>query len=49
VIGSLGILLKAKEKGILLNIQQILELIDKTDFRVHPDVRNKVLHQAGEI
>ncbi len=48
IIGSLGILIKAKEKGVIKTVREVLELIDKTDFRISQTVREKVLEEAGE-
>ena len=48
IIGSLGILIKAKEKGVIKSVKDILELIDKTDFRISQSVREKILKRAGE-
>lgn len=49
IIGSLGILIKAKEKGVIKSVREILTLIDKTDFRVSQSVREKVLKESGEL
>lgn len=49
IIGSLGILIKAKEKGVIKSVREILTLIDKTDFRVSRSVREKVLKESGEL
>lgn len=48
-IGSLGVLIKAKEKGVIREVREILELINQTDFRISPSVREAVLMQSGEI
>lgn len=49
IIGSLGILIKAKEKGVIKSVAVILDLIDKTDFRISGPIRNAVLSIAGEL
>jgi len=49
IIGSLGILIKAKEKGVIKSVREILTLIDKTGFRVSQSVREKVLKESGEL
>jgi predicted nucleic acid-binding protein len=48
IIGSLGVLIKAKEKGVIKTVREIFELIDKTNFRISPSVREIVLKQVGE-
>lgn len=48
-IGSLGVLVKAKERGVINEVREILELIDRTDFRISPLVRDAVLRQSGEL
>lgn len=48
-VGSLGVLIKAKEKGVIKEVREIIELIDQTDFRISPSVREAVLRQSGEL
>lgn len=48
-IGSLGILIKAKERGVIIEVREILELIDRTDFRISQSIREVVLKQSGEL
>lgn len=48
-IGSLGILIKAKERRVIYEVKEILELIDRTDFRISQSVREAVLKQSGEL
>lgn len=49
VTGTLGILLKAKKAGIILEIAPILKDIKKNGFYVSEDVEQMVLRAAGEI
>ncbi|MEL7124389.1 MAG: DUF3368 domain-containing protein, partial [Bacteroidota bacterium] len=49
IIGSLGVLLKAKEKEVIDSVKDTLDLIDKTDFRISEAVRTKILVQSEEI
>jgi predicted nucleic acid-binding protein len=49
IIGSLGVLLKAKEKGVIPNLLEILKEIDKTDFRISESIKEKLLGEAGEF
>jgi predicted nucleic acid-binding protein len=48
-IGSLGVLIKAKEKGVIKEVREVLGLIDQTDFRISPSIREAVLRQSGEL
>jgi len=48
-IGSLGLLLMAKEKGVIRKVSEILALIDQTNFRISSSVREAVLRQSGEL
>lgn len=49
IIGSLGVLIKAKEMGVIKSVRAILTLIDKTNFRISSSIREKVLKEAGEL
>lgn len=49
IIGSLGVLIKAKEMGVIKSVREILILIDKTDFRISSSIREKVLKEVGEL
>ena len=48
IIGSLGVLLKAKEKGVINSVAEILILIGQTDFRISESITKKLLEEAGE-
>lgn len=49
VIGTLGVLLLAKQKGRLEAVRPvILELIDKISFRISPTIVNRALSHIGE-
>ncbi len=48
IIGSLGVLIKAKEKGVIQSVEEILKLIDQTDFRISDAIRKAILKVAGE-
>ena len=47
-MGSLGVLLIAKQKDVIKSVSQVLNLIDGTNFRISDKVRAKILEQAGE-
>ncbi len=49
IIGSLGVLLKAKQKGVIPSLLEVIQEIDKTDFRVSEAIKLKLLGEAGEF
>lgn len=48
VIGTLGVLIRAKETGLISHIKPVLEQMKLTDFRVSDDLFKAVLAKAGE-
>ena len=46
--GSFGLLLRAKQEGILASIKPIIERIRKTNFRYSEKLLDSILEQAGE-
>ena len=46
--GSLGVLLKAKESGIIPELRSVLLKIQQTNFRFSEKVLNEILQIAGE-
>ena len=48
VIGTLGILLKAKQNGLILSLRPVLEQIKQTDFRITATLIKAILFDAGE-
>jgi len=46
--GTLGILLMAKEAGLISAVKPVLEELRQTDFRMSPRVYQAVLHKADE-
>jgi predicted nucleic acid-binding protein len=49
IVGLLGILLLAKEKGFVSVIKPLLDdLINKAKFRVSEDLYQKIIFNAGE-
>jgi predicted nucleic acid-binding protein len=48
IIGSLGVLVKAKERGAIDSVSAILKLIDQTNFRISKSVKAEILKQSGE-
>jgi predicted nucleic acid-binding protein len=48
IIGSLGILLKAKQKEVIKSVASMLEKIEQTNFRVSKVVKEELLKRANE-
>lgn len=44
IIGTIGIILKAKEKGIITNLSETIELLEQTDFRLSPKLKQQLLN-----
>jgi len=47
-IGTLGLLVKAKEYGVISAVKPYIEKIQATDFRVSPSLVDLVLEKTGE-
>ena len=43
ITGTLGIILRAKEKGLVDSIEDLLAKLDKADFRISPNLKAKIL------
>ncbi len=48
VIGTLGVLLRAKREGFINAVKPFVELMRQTDFRVSDELYQTVLRTAGE-
>lgn len=48
IIGTLGILLKAKQNGLITLLGPVLEQIEQTDFRITTALIKTILKNAGE-
>lgn len=48
-IGSLGVLLAAKEKGLVVEVAPLLRKIEQSDIYLSPNLLTTVLELAGEI
>jgi predicted nucleic acid-binding protein len=47
--GTLGVVLKAKETGLLPAVAPVLDRLQKLRFRMDPETRQAVLRLAGEV
>ena len=47
-IGTIGIIIKAKQLGYINKIKPLLEKMNLTNFRLAPDIQAKALLLAGE-
>ena len=48
VIGTVGILIRAKQNGIITEIKPILDALDSNEFRISRALREEALKIAGE-
>ena len=46
--GTIGVIIKAKIKGIILSIKPLLTKIKQTDFRITDEIERQALQEAGE-
>ena len=46
--GTLGVIIKAKLKGIILSIKPVLAKIKQTDFRITAELERQALKEANE-
>lgn len=49
VTGTIGVIIKAKLKGVIPSIQPIIGQIRNTNFRLAPEIEFEALKQAGEL
>ena len=48
ITGTIGVIIKAKLKGIIPFIKPYLDKINQTDFRISIEIEQQALKQAGE-
>lgn len=48
ITGTLGVIIKAKNKGIIKSIKPFLSKLKNTDFRITDELENEALKQAKE-
>jgi hypothetical protein len=48
LIGTLGVLVRAKRQGLITAVAPVLDQLDRLRFRVDPETRTRVLLKAGE-
>jgi predicted nucleic acid-binding protein len=48
IIGTLGVIIKAKENGIIETIKPILEKLEMVQFRISPKLKKQILDKVGE-
>jgi predicted nucleic acid-binding protein len=49
VVGTLGVLIRAKQSGLISRVEPLLSALDAVDFWMSESVRAAVLHEAGEL
>jgi predicted nucleic acid-binding protein len=48
VTGLMGVLMKAKEKGIIGAVRELIVSLEEADFRISEEIKQKVLRLCGE-
>ena len=48
ISGTLGIILKAKETGVVPSVKEILKELEKYNFWISEPLKNKILTKSGE-
>ena len=46
LIGTIGIIIKAKEKGIITNLSEVTERLEQTNFRLSPKLKQQLLDKS---
>jgi predicted nucleic acid-binding protein len=46
--GTIGVIVKAKLKGVISSIEPLLEKLKQTDFRLSADIEMQALKEANE-
>jgi len=46
--GTMGLIVEAKQNGIIDSVETLLDKIDQTNFRLSDELRVKILNMAGE-
>jgi len=49
VVGTMGLVLMAKQQGVISQIKPFFELIKQTNFRLNDDLEKFLLKKAGEV
>lgn len=48
VIGTIGVLLRAKQQGLLAEIRPFIDVLQQADFRISDSLYEEALRLAGE-
>jgi len=48
VTGLMGVLMKAKEKGIIESVKELITRLEEADFRILDEIKQQVLRLCGE-
>ena len=49
ITGILGVIIKAKEIGLIKKITPLIEKLEKVDFRISKTLKEKILRRVGEL
>jgi len=48
IIGTIGIIIKAKRGGVIESIKPFLQKMRQTDFRISEEIEKRALEESGE-
>lgn len=48
ILGILGVMIRAKEIGLITQIKPLIEKLEKVDFRIAKRLKNQILERVGE-
>jgi len=48
IIGTLKVILLAKQKGIIPKVKPLIEQLQRSNFRLHNSIVNQIIKESGE-
>ncbi|MEM7109484.1 MAG: DUF3368 domain-containing protein [Bacteroidota bacterium] len=48
ITGKLGVIIKAKEEGIIVSVKPILENLKRTNFRISDNLLKEIMRKTGD-
>jgi hypothetical protein len=48
ITGILGVMIRAKEIGVINRVKPLIEKLEKVDFRMSERLKNQILERVGE-
>jgi len=49
ITGTLGVILHAYEKGVVMSVKQILEKMKRSGFRISEEIEREIIERSGEL